>query len=106
MEGDRLISGLSGRRVIARRSEILLRGEHNLENVLAAAAVAQLAGGPTEVIQKVISQFPGLEHRLETVRRRREVLYVNDSKATTVAATAWALDSLQEPVILIAGGGG
>ena len=104
MEGDRLISGLSGRRVIARRSEILLRGEHNLENVLAAVAVAQLAGCPTEVIQKIISQFPGLEHRLETVRRRREVLYVNDSKATTVAATACALESFEEPVILIAGG--
>lgn len=104
MEGDRLISGLSGGHVIAHRSEILLRGEHNLENVMAAVAVAQLAGCPIEVIHQVISQFPGLEHRLETVCRRREVLYVNDSKATTVAATACALESFEEPVILIAGG--
>jgi UDP-N-acetylmuramoylalanine--D-glutamate ligase len=104
LDGDRLISDLGGSREIVRRNKILLRGEHNLENVMAAAAAAQLAGCPEEFIRKALSHFSGLEHRLEVVRVHQGVLYVNDSKATTVSATASALESFEEPVILIAGG--
>jgi UDP-N-acetylmuramoylalanine--D-glutamate ligase len=104
VEGDQLVSGLDGRRPLIHRSEILLRGEHNLSNVLAACATAQLAGCPTDVIHKTLTRFRGLEHRLEAVGRIREVLYVNDSKATTVEAMLGALRSFVEPIVLIAGG--
>ncbi len=104
LEGDRLISDVGHSREVARRNEILLRGEHNLENVMAAVAAAQLAGCREDVIRKTLSRFSGLEHRLEVVRHHQGVLYVNDSKATTISATASALESFNEPVVLIAGG--
>ncbi len=104
LEGDRLMSNIDRLQETAHRSGILLRGEHNVENVLAAVAVAQLAGCPTEIIRGTIGRFTGLEHRLEIVRRSRGITYANDSKATTVAAAASAINSFTEPIVLIAGG--
>ena len=104
LEGDRLVSNLGGLREIIHRDEIPLRGEHNLENVMAAAATALLAGCPADIVRKGIRRFSGLEHRLEIACQRQGVLYVNDAKATTVSAVVCALKSFNEPVILIAGG--
>ncbi len=86
------------------REEVRLFGEHNLENILAASAAAMAAGCPKEAVREAVSDFTGLEHRLEAVSRFEGVLFVNDSKATTVSALSRALDSFQSPVILIAGG--
>lgn len=86
------------------RDEIRLPGRHNLENALAASASGLLCGCPADGIRKTIRQFKGLEHRLEPVRKRNGVLYVNDSKATTAVALAMALEAFQEPIVLIAGG--
>ena len=104
LEGDRLISNLDGLQEVITRTGILLRGVHNLENAMAAIALGQLAGCPMEPIRTALRTFSGLEHRLEVVGTRGGVAYINDSKATTVAATASALCSFNEPVILIAGG--
>jgi len=94
----------SDRIEILRQEEISLRGSHNLENVLAASAVGIVCGCAPQRIREVVKGFKGLEHRLESVRRRKGVLYVNDSKATTVAALAKALEAFSEPIVLIAGG--
>jgi UDP-N-acetylmuramoylalanine--D-glutamate ligase len=94
----------SGRVEIIRRDEILLSGLHNLENVLAASAAGLLCGCPADGIRKTIRKFKGLKHRLELVRKRNGVLYVNDSKATTAVALAKALEAFPEPIVLIAGG--
>jgi UDP-N-acetylmuramoylalanine--D-glutamate ligase len=108
LDSERLVAvGVSApaeRVEILRRKEIPLPGSHNLENVLAASAVGIVCGCAPDRIREAVMGFKGLEHRLEPVRIRNGVLYVNDSKATTVAALAKALEAFNEPVVLIAGG--
>ena len=87
-------------------SEIFLRGQHNVENVLAATACALWCGLPPEVIRRGIARFRGVAHRIELVRDLRGVQYFNDSKGTNVASTIKALESFSEPIVLIAGGVG
>jgi UDP-N-acetylmuramoylalanine--D-glutamate ligase len=84
--------------------EIKIKGVHNLENAMAASAMALLAGSPIEAIRDSLIEFPGLEHRLEFVREIDGIRYVNDSKGTNVGAVVKSLESFKEPVILIAGG--
>lgn len=85
-------------------SEVALRGEHNLENVLAAAAVALSAGAAPEKIAEVARTFRGVEHRTEYVRTVDGVEYFNDSKATNAEAAMRAIGSFTGSVVLIAGG--
>ncbi len=87
-------------------SRLPLPGAHNLENVLAAALVGRLLGVPAPSLRRSILSFRGLEHRLEDAGRVGGVRFVNDSKATTVAATLKALASFDRPVVLILGGRG
>lgn len=82
----------------------LLRGPHNRYNMAVAALLSVLKGVPPETIAGVLENFPGVEHRLEAVRTIDGVQFVNDSKATTVAALGFALRSFSEPIVLIAGG--
>ncbi len=84
--------------------EIKIKGVHNLENAMAASAMALLAGSSLESIKDSLREFPGLEHRLEFVREKDGVRYVNDSKGTNVGAVVKSLESFNEPIILIAGG--
>jgi UDP-N-acetylmuramoylalanine--D-glutamate ligase len=86
--------------------EIPLRGQHNVENVLAAAACALWAGLSPESIRRRIGAFRGVAHRIERVLDERGVTYYNDSKGTNVASTIKALESFTEPIVLIAGGKG
>jgi UDP-N-acetylmuramoylalanine--D-glutamate ligase len=79
-------------------------GRHNLENALAAAAAALLAGIEPQTIANALSTFPGVSHRLEPAGVVGGVKYVNDSKGTNPESVLKALDSFQEPIILIAGG--
>jgi UDP-N-acetylmuramoylalanine--D-glutamate ligase len=81
-----------------------LRGVHNLENTMAASLVALLAGAPVEAVQRAIDEFPGLPHRLQLVRQRDGVSWVDDSKGTNVGAVAKSIASVSGPVILLAGG--
>jgi UDP-N-acetylmuramoylalanine--D-glutamate ligase len=84
--------------------EISLPGRHMLANVVGAALAARLAGAAPAAIREAIRTFPGVPHRLETVARRRDVRWVNDSQATIPAAAIAALRAFDAPVVLIAGG--
>ena len=70
-----------------------LRGMHNIENTMAAAAIARLAGAAHAQIRSAVMSFPGVEHRLEFVRELNGVAWYNDSKATNVDATLKAIDA-------------
>jgi UDP-N-acetylmuramoylalanine--D-glutamate ligase len=85
-------------------SAIGLKGSHNLENVLAACALAILAGAPAESLEDSIRKFKGVEHRIEWVSTIDGVEYYNDSKATNVDAAIKALESFPGNILLIAGG--
>lgn len=85
-------------------SEIGIPGVHNLENAMAASAMALAAGVSSNVIADVLRGFKGLEHRVEFVRELDGVRYINDSKGTNVDAAIKSVQSFKEPVILIAGG--
>jgi UDP-N-acetylmuramoylalanine--D-glutamate ligase len=89
---------------LAARNDIPLRGEHNVENVLAAAAAAWLVGAPPGAIAAGVRSFPGVEHRLEFVAEIRGVRFYNDSKATNVDATLKALDAFPGGLFVILGG--
>ena len=105
LEGDRIVTTVTGvRQEICHRREIRIIGNHNVENVMAATTYALLCGCPLDAIRRVLATFPGLEHALEIVRERRGVRYVNDSKGTNVDATLKALESIHQPIWLIAGG--
>ncbi len=85
-------------------NEILLRGQHNLENILCAAAMAAVAGVDIEPIAVVLKTFKGVRHRMEEVAVVNGVLYINDSKGTNPESSIKAIDSFTKPIILIAGG--
>ena len=86
------------------QESLSLTGKHNIYNSLAAGIAANIAGIKKENIRKSLSDFPGVEHRLEKVCVVRGVQYVNDSKATNVDACWYALESMKTKVILIIGG--
>jgi UDP-N-acetylmuramoylalanine--D-glutamate ligase len=83
---------------------VALKGTHNLENVLAAASMAILAGAALESLERSIRNFKGVEHRIEFVSELNGVQYFNDSKATNVDATIKSLESFPGNILLIAGG--
>jgi UDP-N-acetylmuramoylalanine--D-glutamate ligase len=89
---------------LARRDDIPLRGEHNVENVLAACAAAYLAGADPAAIANGVKSFQGVEHRLEFVANVGGVNFYNDSKATNVDATVKAIEAFPGPLIVILGG--
>ncbi len=89
---------------VGRRDEISLRGEHNLENVLAACAAAHLAGAAPADIAAGVKAFQGVEHRLELVGKVGGVEFYNDSKATNVDAALKAIEAFAGPLIVILGG--
>ncbi|MDR1562818.1 MAG: UDP-N-acetylmuramoyl-L-alanine--D-glutamate ligase [Dysgonamonadaceae bacterium] len=83
---------------------VALTGTHNLYNTLAAGIAAHLLDIHDDDIRRSLSNFKGVEHRLEKVARVRSVEYINDSKATNVNSTWYALESMRTPVVLIIGG--
>lgn len=85
-------------------SEIEIQGEHNTKNAMAASMVAKLLKIRKQTIRESLESFQGVEHRLEKVLKRRNVLYINDSKATNVNATYFALESIKNSVVWIVGG--
>ncbi|MDP2167226.1 MAG: UDP-N-acetylmuramoyl-L-alanine--D-glutamate ligase [Thermodesulfovibrionales bacterium] len=89
---------------VIKAGEIRIKGVHNLENAMAASAMALLAGCPVDAVRDALVEFEGLEHRLEFVRELDGVRYINDSKGTNVAAVIKSLEGFESPVVLIAGG--
>lgn len=85
-------------------NEVVLVGEHNLANILAAICIAKWSGACDEAIRKVLKTFTGVRHRLQFVANVNGRLFYNDSKATNVLATQKALRAFKQPIILLAGG--
>lgn len=81
-----------------------IQGEHNVKNAMAASMVATLLRIRKQTIRESLEGFQGVEHRLEKVLKINNVLYINDSKATNVNATYYALDSMENPTVWIVGG--
>jgi len=89
---------------VIERSEIPVPGSHNVQNILAAAAVTSALGARPAAMREAITQFRGLPHRLQFIARRNGVTYVDDSIATSPERTAVGIAAIETPVILIAGG--
>jgi len=98
--GQIVLNGTS----VMKTSEVPLRGVHNLENTMAAAAMASLAGATHRQIREAVMTFPGVEHRLEFVRKLNGVDWYNDSKATNVDATLKAIGAFDGGLWVILGG--
>jgi UDP-N-acetylmuramoylalanine--D-glutamate ligase len=89
---------------VCRASSLRLRGNHNVENALAAVAAMAALGAPLGLVEHTLSGFAPLPHRLEPVGTVDGVEFINDSQATNPSAVAVALDAMEKPTILIAGG--
>jgi UDP-N-acetylmuramoylalanine--D-glutamate ligase len=85
-------------------ANIALEGKHNMKNAMAATSVANILRIRKQTIRESLSNFQGVEHRLEKVLKIHNVQYINDSKATNVNATFFALDSMTTPTVWIVGG--
>lgn len=85
-------------------NEIALEGKHNIKNAMAATAVSQLLNIRKQTIRESLTNFQGVEHRLEKVLIIQGVQYINDSKATNVNSVFYALDSMTTPTVWIVGG--
>ena len=92
--------------LIAPAADLALLGRHNAQNALAALALASTVAKIARPVVAALTRFEGLPHRMQRIAEARGVLYVDDSKATTLAATRVALEGLDRPVVLIAGGDG
>jgi UDP-N-acetylmuramoylalanine--D-glutamate ligase len=105
VQGQQLVLRLAGRqRAVCDREQLLLRGQHNVANVLAAFALAGAVGAPIEVLHAVATTFTGVQHRLELVRERQGIRWYNDSIATSPERAMAALQSFEAPIVLLAGG--
>jgi UDP-N-acetylmuramoylalanine--D-glutamate ligase len=102
--GDVVMASRGSRAPLLPVAELRLRGRHNLMNALAALCAARAVGVSDAAAREVLTRYPGLEHRLESVTTVEGVEFVNDSKATNVASLEVALESFERPVVLIAGG--
>ncbi len=102
--GKILFRNANGERELLSVEDITLKGAHNLENVLAAAAMGTLAGVEPAKVRRAVKDFKAVEHRLEYTATIRGVQYFNDSKATNVDATIKALESFPGNIHLILGG--
>jgi UDP-N-acetylmuramoylalanine--D-glutamate ligase len=90
--------------IIMPTNKIALEGKHNVKNAMAASTVAHLLKIRKQTIRESLENFQGVEHRLEQVLKINKVKYINDSKATNVNATYFALESMSAPTVWIVGG--
>lgn len=91
-------------KLVIKLDGIILKGKHNYQNIMGAIIAVKKYGVTNEVIQKVLKEFKGVEHRLEYVDTIDGVTYYNDSKATNCVSTITALNSFDKPTILLLGG--
>lgn len=90
--------------ILMNADSLSIQGKHNTKNAMAAATVAKLVGIRKQTIRESLTSFQGVPHRLENVQKVRNVKYINDSKATNVNATYYALEAVKAPIIWIVGG--
>ena len=104
LEDNNIRSMINDEKVIIPIKEIAIEGKHNVKNAMAATLVAQMMKVRKQTIRESLSNFQGAEHRLEKVAKINKVQYINDSKATNVNATYFALESMNVPTVWIVGG--
>lgn len=101
---DTINININNEEFVMPQDKLALEGKHNVKNAMAASTVAQLLRIRKATIRESLSDFQGVEHRLEKVLKIQNVQYVNDSKATNVNAAFYALDSMNTPTVWIVGG--
>ena len=105
MQGDRLVAVVQGRRAEVAVADLKLQGLHNYANILCAMLAALEAGVPGDAVREAVCAFEGVEHRMEPIPTgRKDILYINDSKATNIDSAWYALQSMTRPTVWIAGG--
>ena len=104
LKGEKIIIKYKTEHKIMGISTLALKGKHNTKNAMAAAMTASLLKVRKDTIRESLEDFEGAEHRLENVLKISGVQYINDSKATNVNATFYALDCMQSPTVWIVGG--
>lgn len=95
-----------GNTMLIATTDMAMFGRHNQENALAALAAGELLGFGLPAMLQVLNEFPGLPHRMQFVARKGSVNYINDSKATNVAAAVASIESVDGMIVLVAGGDG
>ncbi|OUR94484.1 UDP-N-acetylmuramoylalanine--D-glutamate ligase [Flavobacteriales bacterium 34_180_T64] len=95
---------IDNNQIIMPTANLALEGKHNIKNAMAASTVAHLLKIRKQTIRESLENFQGVEHRLEHVLKINKVQYINDSKATNVNATYFALESMEAPTVWIVGG--
>ena len=104
LKNNEIIITLHNTKQIMPIASLGLQGQHNVKNAMAASTVAGLLKIRKATIRESLERFQGVEHRLEKVLKINNVMYINDSKATNVNATFYALDSMESPTVWIVGG--
>ncbi|MFW5753949.1 MAG: UDP-N-acetylmuramoyl-L-alanine--D-glutamate ligase [Marinilabiliaceae bacterium] len=104
VEGDRIVINILKHHFTFPLRDVALPGKHNLNNAMSSALAALSMGCSEKAVQDGLRNFHAVEHRLESVDEIDEVLYINDSKATNIDSTWFALESMEKPVVWIAGG--
>ena len=99
-----ILSTNKSNQLIGDTQKLLLRGQHNWENITAAITASYLAGASLSAIRKTVFEFKGLEHRLELVRKLKGITFYNDSFSTTPETAIAAINSFSEPITIILGG--
>lgn len=103
-KNNQIIITIDNNQIIMPTENITLEGKHNVKNAMAASTVAHLLKIRKQTIRESLENFQGVEHRLEHVLKINKVQYINDSKATNVNATYFALESMDAPTVWIVGG--
>lgn len=104
LEKNNIIITINNNQIIMPTTSLTLEGNHNIKNAMAASTVAHLLKIRKQTIRESLENFQGVEHRLEQVLKINKVQYINDSKATNVNATYYALESMETPTVWIVGG--
>nr|HMQ45577.1 cyanophycin synthetase [Mariniflexile sp.] len=104
LKNNNIIITIDNNQLIMPTTSLTLEGNHNIKNAMAASTVAHLLKIRKQTIRESLENFQGVEHRLEHVLKINKVQYINDSKATNVNATYYALESMDTPTVWIVGG--
>ncbi|MFD0837323.1 UDP-N-acetylmuramoyl-L-alanine--D-glutamate ligase [Mariniflexile aquimaris] len=104
LKDKNIIITIDNNQIIMPTTSLTLEGNHNIKNAMAASTVAHLLKIRKQTIRESLENFQGVEHRLEQVLKINKVQYINDSKATNVNATYYALESMDAPTVWIVGG--
>jgi len=104
LDKQKIIITIDNNQIIMPTTNLSLEGKHNIKNAMAATTVGHLLKIRKQTIRESLENFQGVEHRLEHVLKINKVQYINDSKATNVNATYYALESMEAPTIWIVGG--